>query len=187
MATPEQAKQFIADVAPMAHQFFCDHKISAALIIAQGILESGYGQYAPGNNLFGIKADASWHGAVISEQTKEYINGQWETVTATFRAYPSKGDSLVDHGKFLLENSRYHNLIGAPWQQAVELIHQDGYATDPTYTQQLRALITQWDLEQYDVANRYEVIVQAFSNEESAGKVCEAIKLLGFHAEVKTL
>ncbi|GMA48672.1 hypothetical protein GCM10025857_39820 [Alicyclobacillus contaminans] len=50
-------QQFIATVAPAAVAFYRAHKISAALTIAQAALESEWGTAAPGNNLFGIKAD----------------------------------------------------------------------------------------------------------------------------------
>ncbi|WP_067924900.1 glucosaminidase domain-containing protein [Alicyclobacillus shizuokensis] len=145
-----QPKDFIALVAPSAVAFFRAHKISAALIIAQAALESGWGKYAPGNNLFGIKADSSWHGPVVTETTTEYIGGRSENTQAKFRAYPSLGDSIQDHGQFLLANSRYHNLIGAEWRTACELIQKDGYATDPQYAQKLIAVIEQYKLYQYD-------------------------------------
>ncbi|GMA48675.1 hypothetical protein GCM10025857_39850 [Alicyclobacillus contaminans] len=69
---------------------------------------------------------------------------------AKFRAYASLGDSIQDHGQFLLANSRYHNLVGADWRTACQLIQQDGYATAPNYAQTLISIIEQYKLYQYD-------------------------------------
>lgn len=83
-------------------------------VAAQAILESGWGASSLttlANNLFGIKGD--YNGASIIMPTQEYINGQWITINASFRKYPSRNESIEDHGRFLNDNSRYHNLL---WQ-----------------------------------------------------------------------
>jgi hypothetical protein len=145
-------QQFISVIAPAAVAFMRSHRISAALIIVQGALESGWGKTAAtmGNNIFGIKADASWHGPTTTQQTKEFVNGQWETVTAKFRAYPSIQACIEDHDGFLLQ-SRYANLVGADYKTACHLIAAvDHYATDPTYATQLLEIIQQYELFKYD-------------------------------------
>ncbi len=155
-------QEFITFIAPSAVEFFKAYKISAAFIIAQGCLESAYGTAAPGNNLFGIKADSSWAGPIVRVPTKEYINGQEVTVQATFRAYKTMGDSITDHGNFLLTNSNYHNLIGADYRASCRLIASvDGYATDQTYGAQLLEIIAQFGLAKYDVVSypTYNVLV----------------------------
>ncbi len=145
-------EQFIESIAPSAVTFYRGHKISAALIIAQACLESGYGTAAPGNNLFGIKADSSWTGPTVTVPTQEYVNGKEVTIKAKFRAYATLGDSLIDHGSFLLNNSNYRNLVGADYQTACnEIAKVDHYATDPTYGTQLLDIITQYGLAKYDV------------------------------------
>lgn len=149
MLTPQQ---FISEIASGAVSFYCTHRISAALIIAQGALESGWGKTAAamGNNIFGIKADPSWHGPTTTQQTKEYVNGQWITVTAKFRAYPSIQACLEDHDGFLLQ-SRYANLVGVDYKTACHLIASvDHYATDPTYEMQLLEIINEYGLAKYD-------------------------------------
>ena len=83
-------------------------KIPASFTIAQAAVESGWGARTPGNNLFGIKADKSWHGDVIPVPTHEVIDGVRKAVTCNFRKYLSWGDSINDHAKFLTENPRYH-------------------------------------------------------------------------------
>ncbi|GEO28034.1 hypothetical protein AAC03nite_38190 [Alicyclobacillus acidoterrestris] len=142
-------QQFIAAIAPSAMALMRQYKISAALTIAQAALESAWGSDAPGNNLFGVKADASWSGKTVTVSTKEFENGKEVTIQAQFRAYASIGDSLADHAKVLLED-RYKNLIGADYKTACSLIGKDGYATDPNYGTKLLEIINEYNLSQYD-------------------------------------
>lgn len=143
---------FIASIVPGAQQTQAKYRILASLVIAQAILESGWGKYAIANNLFGIKANGT-SGPTISVPTKEFVNGQYVSVTATFRAYQTPSDSIADHGQFLATNSRYHNIIGVTdAKTACQLIQQDGYATDPQYSAKLLELIIENSLTKYDAA-----------------------------------
>lgn len=147
-------QQFIMSIAPAAVVFYRQHKISAALRIAQACLESEYGKNAPGNNLFGIKADPSWQGPTVDVPTQEFEGGKWITIQAKFRAYKTMGESLTDNGSFLLVNSRYKNLVGADYKTACNEIGKvDGYATDPTYSTKLLEIIAQFGLDKYDRPN----------------------------------
>lgn len=172
MSVAMTPQQFIASIAPEAVALYKQYHISAALQIAQACLESGYGQHAPGNNLFGIKAGGSWQGPTVTELTYEYQGGKWIKTYAEFRAYSSFAESLRDHVMLLVSNSRYTNLIGAPWETACRLIQQDGYATDPNYATQLIALIKQWGLAKYDGAST------GVSNMLERGSTGDAVKTL---------
>ena len=78
------------------------------------------------------------------------------TVNAKFRKYPSWAESINDHSDFLLRNSRYKNIIGVKdYTLACQLIHQDGYATSPTYAQTLIKTIEQHSLYEWDVAEPF--------------------------------
>lgn len=139
---------FIKDGAIRAQQKF---GICASLTMAQAILESGWGKYAPGNNLFGIKWTSGCGYGSQTLSTKEYEGGRWITVNAQFRVYSSLADSVYDHAVFIVNNSRYHNLLGVrDYRTACRLIKADGYATDPNYTNQLIEIIEQYHLNQYD-------------------------------------
>lgn len=119
--------------------------------MSQAALESGWGKYAPGCNMFGIKwtPGCGYNKQLLS--TKEYINGSWEVIKDWFRAYNSLADSLYDHAQFLVKNSRYANLRGIKnYKVACKLIKEDGYATDPNYTNQLIEIIEENKLYQYD-------------------------------------
>jgi hypothetical protein len=122
------------------------------MTMAQACLESGYGKYAPGNNMFGIKWTSGCGYRSQSQLTTEYINGALIKVYASFRTYDSLSDSLFDHAQFLIENSRYANLLGVKdYKTACKLIQQDGYATAPNYGNQLIEIIEENELYQYDM------------------------------------
>src|SRR5690242_882218 len=86
--------------------------ICASMTIAQAILESGWGKYIVGNNIFGIK----WQeGCGYDKQllpTTEYRNGEKISIQDWFRKYDNLDDSIFDHAQFLIKNSRYSNLLG---------------------------------------------------------------------------
>ncbi|WP_261381554.1 glycoside hydrolase family 73 protein [Paenibacillus cremeus] len=74
-----------------------DSGVLASITIAQAALKTGYGQFAKGNNLFGIKATGDERAA--NQPTAEYINGQWIQTVDNFRAYDSWADSVHDHSE----------------------------------------------------------------------------------------
>jgi len=117
---------------------------SREAIIAQAALESAWGAAAIGHNLFGIKADASWHGMTQTVPTREVINGQSVMIDAAFRDYPSYADSIADHFAFLKANSRYAaaGVFNAGSDQAYfEALQRAGYATDPNYARSLMNML----------------------------------------------
>lgn len=161
----------IAKVGPL---FTADQKASgilASVSLAQFILESGYGKSElaqNANNVFGMKKSLSgntWSGSVwdgtsvYTKETQEYENGAYVTVTADFRKYPSVEKSIADHSAYLLgaingSKLRYDGLKGCTdYKKAVQIIKDGGYATSPTYVENLCSIIEKWNLTQYDVAD----------------------------------
>ena len=157
-STASKTSNFINKLAPIA---VADYKISGilpSLTIAQGILESGWGESelaTKANNLFGIKADSRWSGKIYNTQTKEYYNNSNvpTTVNANFRSYDSWEGGVKDHSEFL-KADRYAKVVGAKdYKVACEEVYKAGYATDPQYTSKLIKLIEDYNLHQYDTAN----------------------------------
>jgi flagellum-specific peptidoglycan hydrolase FlgJ len=146
-------QDFIAAISPAAKTSALITKIPASFTIAQAALESAWGAHCPGFNLFGIKADPSWHGPVTSQVTHEVVKGQTIEITANFRAYPDWLGSINDHAQFLLTNPRYQPAFayttGALFAQAVAAA---GYATDPLYAQKITSIIRAHGLASLDVA-----------------------------------
>ena len=137
-AAPAQARSFIASILPSARAAARALGVSPLGILAQAALETGWGRRAPGNNLFGIKASAGWHGASLSAMTHEFEGGLRQVGKAAFRAYHSVAASVHDYTA-LLESPRFAavrghgNDLGA-FAQALQ---RAGYASDPGYASKL--------------------------------------------------
>ena len=140
-------KDFIAKLSGPAQDLEKTSKIPASVTIAQAALESAWGASAPGFNLFGIKADRSWNGAVLYLNTHEVIKGVSTPVTAQFRAYKTWLGSIEDHAQFLLKNPRYKPCFATT--NALDFCKQlqaCGYSTSPTYAATLIEIINQHNL-----------------------------------------
>lgn len=128
--------EFVDAVREGALRSMREYGVPASFIVAQAALESGWGRSRlaqEANNLFGIKAHG-WSGPVIELPTREFLDGEWQTVTAAWRRYDSYSDSIMDHGRFLRGHLRYSRAftVSDPRMFAVK-IHEAGYATDPDY------------------------------------------------------
>ncbi len=123
--------------------------------LAQAALETGWGDYVVGNNLFGIKASGKhtpyWSGEYVTAGTKEYQNGGYVSQNSNFRKYASVGDSVKDHTYFLQNNGRYANVFNAktPEEQA-RALQAAGYATAPKYAEKLISIINTNNLKRFD-------------------------------------
>lgn len=122
---------------------------SPEAVVAQAALESGWGRAAIGNNVFGIKADGSWHGATLMRRTAEQnADGSVYFVDAPFRDYPTLADGILDHFQFLKCNSRYADAgVFDPDgtktdRQYFEALKRAGYATDVAYVDKLMAMLS---------------------------------------------
>lgn len=104
--------------------------------LAQACLETGYGSsglMVKAHALFGIKATKSWKGKVYSSKTREVYNSIEQTVSAVFRAYDTVADSVRDYFK-LISGKRYAKALTAKtMMEAITIIANAGYATDPNY------------------------------------------------------
>lgn len=142
---------FIALLLPAAQRVHREHGIPASITIAQAALESGWGARAPGNNLFGIKADRAWKGKTVDIATHEYVAGKRVNVVDKFRAYASIDDCIADRARFLKANPRYapcfREVTGEAWARALQ---KAGYATDPKYADSLIAVMRGRTMSQYD-------------------------------------
>ena len=123
--------------------------VPAKFMLGQAALETGWGKRmiknadgSNSNNLFGIKAGASWKGKVATAVTTEYVNGKPQTRVEKFRAYDSPADSFRDYANLIAKNPRYEKVIGssdaATFAQGLQ---RAGYATDPNYAAKLTRII----------------------------------------------
>jgi LysM repeat protein len=132
--------------------------VPASVTIAQAILETYWGSSflaREANNYFGIKAHTRPGPAgVVWIDAWEVLNGENVVVPEPFRKYNSAAESLVDHGKFFLENGRYRTALQATNdpREFARRINAAGYATDPAYAPKLITYMDRYNLYQYDLS-----------------------------------
>jgi flagellum-specific peptidoglycan hydrolase FlgJ len=152
----ERPDQFIASVLDAAQESERTYGVPTSVIIAQAIIESGWGRSGlakNAHNYFGIKANKPGPAGVVNMQTMEVERGAAVTITAGFKAYNSAYESFLDHGRFLSENPRYSEAFKTKdAREFVRKVHAAGYATDPSYTSKLINTMDHYDLYRFNVA-----------------------------------
>lgn len=149
---------FIEFIKPLALKTQRETGMSAALQIAQAILETGWGQSLPvdkysglmSNNLFGIKGKGN-AGYVLCSTWEEYY-GSYYRIDDYFRAYKSIEDSWNDHSDLLLYLSRYipYTEVMFDSTSGAYALRRCGYATDSKYPGKLIYIIDRYDLDKLD-------------------------------------
>lgn len=158
-ATNSQQDEFLAMAGPMAQKAASEYGLYASVMLAQAILESGWGQSdlaLDANNLFGIKGD--YNGAYVSMPTSEWSADQgWYSIYANFRKYPSYYESFLDNGDKLRNGiTGAHEFYSGTWKENTSS-YEDAtawlkgrYATAPNYASALNNIIKTYNLTQYD-------------------------------------
>jgi flagellum-specific peptidoglycan hydrolase FlgJ len=147
---------FVKAMTPHALRVAAATGVDPRLVLAQAALETGWGQHAPNNNLFGIK------GAGPAQKTwEDGPNGPYQT-TATFKAYKDPGESFDDYGRLLQNNKIYAPVLAAKGlNDQVTAMGSSGYATDRDYTSKLRNIVGQLpELDTTDSASQPTVTAQ---------------------------
>lgn len=175
---------YIDQYKDMAIEGMLKYGVPASITLAQGLLESGAGRgtlVLQGNNHFGIKCHG-WTGRTISHDDDE--------LGECFRAYDSALESFEDHCKFLRDRPRYRSLFSLDrtdyrgWAYGLK---RAGYATNPTYAQNLINIIELYKLYEYDKAKHYDRFMVHHSGEDAVvrvadGKLPTPVQALGAHA-----
>jgi peptidoglycan hydrolase FlgJ len=135
--TIAQATAFARSIWPTLQQNAAQLNVPPVALLAQAALESGWGNSAPGNNIFGVKAVA---GQTSTQQsTLEFVNGQMQRMNANFAAYSSTDDAVA-HYTHLIRNN-YPDAVGAPDVSTyATALSKGGYATDQGYVQKMVAV-----------------------------------------------
>ena len=146
--------EFIEKILKGAIQAYKKYGIPVSLTLAQGVLESGWGQStltAKYNNAFGVKEGSDWNGKTVRLKTGEQNkDGSRYTIYANFRVYDNINDSVVDHAKVLLQ-PRYRALFSAKnFEDVCYAVKAGGYATSVNYAKNLINLIKRYGLDQWD-------------------------------------
>lgn len=140
-------EEYIEKWDDVAVKQMIEHGIPASITMAQGILESGYGNSMlalKGNNHFGIKCH-EWEGAsVFKDDDKK---------NECFRKYKNASESYEDHSAFLTGRSRYaflFELDKTDYKSWAKGLKKAGYATNPKYPKLLVDLIEKHELYKLD-------------------------------------
>lgn len=145
----ERTEQYINAYKEIAIQEMVRTGVPAAIKLAQGIVESQFGESdlaKESNNHFGIKCKTEWTGA----RTYHDDDARGEC----FRVYTSAADSYRDHSDFLRTRPHYAFLFNldptdyAAWATGLKKV---GYATSNTYPQRLKKIIEDYELNQYSM------------------------------------
>src|ERR1051326_186982 len=127
---------FIRSVAPYAARVSRATGIPAEALIGMAANETGYGRYAAGNNLFGIKGTGP-AGSFSTPTWEDYGNGP-VTITDNFRAYHSPAESFLDFAMLVTTSPRYKGAVGQKTVAGfVGGLRQGGYMTDPDYVSKI--------------------------------------------------
>lgn len=157
----KQHKRFINKLLPAANDVQRRYSILVSISLAQAILESNWGtsklatQY---NNLYGVKASANLPSANLS--TQEFVNGEFITITGSFRVYDNWNESVEKHAQLLVGGTdwnpnQYKDVINSDnYVAAARGLQVDGYATDPTYTKKIIQIIRKYKLYKYDTQDQ---------------------------------
>ena len=155
MATAEQARTFIEQIAPLIQKESKKRGYKVASpIIAQACCESAFGASSLGykyHNYFGMKCGSGWSGKSVNLKTKEeYSVGQLTTIRDNFRVYDSMEEGVIGYFNFI-STKRYANLKEATTpKQYLEFIKADGYATSSSYVATNMNIVDKYDLRRFD-------------------------------------
>lgn len=150
--TPHE--QYIALYKNVAVQEMKRSGVPASIKLAQGLLESQFGQSelaVHANNHFGIKCKSTWEGETYNLEDDDFEDDV--LIKSCFRKYPDVLSSYTDHTNFLKSRSWYALLFELnmrdykSWAYGLKAA---GYATDPQYPQKLISRIEQWKLDRFD-------------------------------------
>ncbi|MDA8689058.1 glucosaminidase domain-containing protein [Paracoccaceae bacterium] len=126
---------FLADLAPIAKEVASELGIDPRIVMAQAILETGWGSKVKSNNYFGIKGKGQ------EVTTHEEVDGLMVKLKDEFRTYDSLEDSVKDYGKFLKANKRYKPLLEAEsFNEQIDALAASGYATDTRYGEKIKEI-----------------------------------------------
>jgi len=129
--------------------------IPASITLAQGILESSWGNGSlalKANNHFGIKCKSHWTGPSFYIEDDDFKNGK--LIKSCFRAYDNAEASYIDHTDFLIENPRYQKLFSydrTDYKKWAHGLKKCGYATDKKYAYKLINNIQKYNLSRFDL------------------------------------
>jgi hypothetical protein len=145
-------EEFINALLPYAQKAQSQFGVFVSVTISQACWESGYGRYQGAvvqddHNYFGVKYDGVHDPELNISQGSKVGDG-----TGYYTHYDNMGDSCIDHGYFLLHNSRYPDggvFTATDGKTQLQRIMDAGYA-EQAYYDGACGVIDTYNLTQYD-------------------------------------
>lgn len=136
-ASTKQAENFVKSIWPYITTAAKTLGVPSVALLAQTVLETGWGASRPGNNLFGIKAADGQAGSV--HQTHEVIDGVLTSTTANFRDYSGYSSSISDYVS-LIQNLYPQAMNKDSISGFADALQAGGYATDQSYAEKIEQI-----------------------------------------------
>lgn len=164
----DKIANFINSYEGLAKEISKDYNIPVSLILAQGILESDFGQSElakKSNNCFGIKKknekltekEKSLIVGYVTHMTSEYRNGKKVKEKHYFCKYKTPEDSFLHYAEFIDKRRKSHpsykhltKLKSDNWKGWVKAMKATGYSTNDKYSSYLINVIEDYKLYRYD-------------------------------------
>lgn len=164
------------------------NKLFNSVVIAQAVIETGWGQsniMMKANAIFGIKATSDWKGKVYNAKTSEVYDGiNYTEITACFRAYDSLEESINDYFNLILGLSRYSKALNADSPRAcIQAIKNGGYATSPTYVDNVMTIINANNLTKYDTEDVQDNVSHETEEDIKVGDKVKVLKAVQYNGE----
>lgn len=146
-AQQEKANAYIEKYKDIAIAEMQRTGVPASITLAQGILESSYGESElckNSNNHFGIKCKLEWQG--------EKVFADDDVSNECFRKYLDASESYKDHSNFLKTRPHYSflfNLEPTDFESWAYGLKKAGYATERNYADKLIGIINNYKLNNY--------------------------------------
>lgn len=195
--------QFIKKIAPYIQKYAKKHGYPyASPIIAQACLESGFGTSelaVNALNFFGLKYTTasrvpSADGYYIKVGSEQNADGSYTSSVMQWCKFNTMEDCVKGYFEFLNNGyGRYTNLKSATSPtNYLELIKKDGYASSLAYYNKTTALLSQYNLTDYDEGNNnktvyYVVNCGSYSTMANANSQCAKLSTKGFSAYIKKI
>lgn len=167
-------KEFIEKIAPLVQEVFCDCRgVNPSVVIAQAILESGYGtsKLSKYNNIFGLNNYNDGYlvnaGYVLIEVPQEK-NGKLYYNYERMATFVNLMDCIKSLKKWYTRPKYIEPLreAGTDSTKQITAIKNCGYATDSKYIDKIVDIIKRHNLTQYD--SLYTIQCGAYSIEDNA-------------------
>lgn len=145
-------RSFLAAATAAARASQRRYGIPASVVVAQAVLESGWGRSdlsRSARNYFGMTC-GSGAGPIATGcrngPDRVCDRAGCRSTTHSFRVYRSMWDSFADHGRLLSTNPRYRGAYAARGRPTtfIRRMARAGYATDPDYANKLITIMRKY-------------------------------------------